>query len=87
MLGLTLQEGESHIDVQGVIKVLTQHGIMVEEDESQGDVSYIELLIEKRAEYRKSGEWARADKIRAELAELGIVLEDTPGRTIWRYGR
>jgi len=87
VLGLTLQEGESHIDVQGVIKVLTQHGINVEEDESQGDVSYIELLIEKRAEYRKSGEWARADKIRAELAELGIVLEDTPGRTIWRYGR
>lgn len=47
----------------------------------------IELLISIRNELRAQRQWALADKVRAQLAELGIVLEDTPGRTIWRYGR
>jgi len=47
----------------------------------------IELLISIRNELRAQRQWALADKVRAQLAELGIVLEDTTGRTIWRYGR
>ena len=47
----------------------------------------IELLISIRNELRAQRQWALADKVRAQLAELGIILEDTPGRTIWRYGR
>lgn len=47
----------------------------------------IELLISIRNELRAQRQWALADKVRAQLTELGIVLEDTHGRTIWRYGR
>jgi len=87
VLGLTLREWEPHIDVQGIISVLTEHGISVDKDVSQREASYIELLIEKRAEYRERKEWALADRIRAELAGLGISLEDTPHGTVWRYRR
>ncbi|WP_297518173.1 cysteine--tRNA ligase, partial [Thermococcus sp.] len=38
----------------------------------------IKLLIEVRAQLRKERNFALADRIRAELRELGIQLEDTP---------
>ncbi len=44
----------------------------------------IELLIELRAEARDSKEWARADRIRDRLAELGVILEDRPDGTIYK---
>ena len=44
----------------------------------------IELLIEVRTQLRKEKNFALADKIRAELREMGIQLEDTPQGTIWK---
>ncbi|WP_258084489.1 cysteine--tRNA ligase [Thermococcus thermotolerans] len=44
----------------------------------------IELLIEVRAQLRKEKNFALADKIRAQLREMGIQLEDTPQGTIWK---
>ncbi len=45
---------------------------------------FIDLLLEVRQELRQRKEWALADRIRERLADLGIVLEDTPQGTIWR---
>jgi cysteinyl-tRNA synthetase len=44
----------------------------------------INELIEKRTEARRTKDFAEADRIRDELAEHGIVLEDGPGGTTWR---
>ncbi len=47
----------------------------------------LRLLIELRAEYRAQKDWARADAIRARLAQLGVILEDGPEGTRWRLER
>ncbi|UCB57118.1 MAG: cysteine--tRNA ligase [Candidatus Omnitrophota bacterium] len=43
-----------------------------------------ETLIEQRNKARKEGNFAQADKIRKELEQKGIILEDTKEGTIWR---
>ena len=35
-------------------------------------------LVAERTEVRKAKNWARADQIRDELAELGYIVKDTP---------
>jgi cysteinyl-tRNA synthetase len=44
----------------------------------------IEALIAARNAARKQKDWARADTIRKQLAEMDILLEDTPQGTVWR---
>jgi cysteinyl-tRNA synthetase len=44
----------------------------------------IEALIQQRAEAKKAKNYAEADRIRSELKEKGIALEDTPSGTIWK---
>ena len=46
--------------------------------------SDIEALIQKRADARKAKDFATADAVRKELAEKGIVIEDTPSGTPWK---
>ena len=49
-----------------------------------GDDAEIEKLIAARAEAKKNKDWAAADKIRNDLKEKGIVLEDGPNGTTWK---
>ena len=44
----------------------------------------VQALINEREEARKRRDYARSDEIRAELAEQGIVLEDTGEGTRWK---
>ncbi|KOA19922.1 cysteine--tRNA ligase [Clostridium homopropionicum DSM 5847] len=44
----------------------------------------IEALVEKRQQARKNKDWALSDKIRDELKEMGIILEDTPQGVRWK---
>lgn len=46
---------------------------------------YIALLVETRAELRAAKQWALADRVRDRLAELGVILEDGPDGTTWKY--
>lgn len=44
----------------------------------------IEQLIKERVEAKQSKNYARADEIREQLSNMGIVLEDTADGTSWR---
>ncbi len=53
--------------------------------DSDADTAWIERRIEERQKVRLARNFAEADRIRDELAERGIVIEDGEGgRTLWR---
>ena len=52
--------------------------------ESKMDESKINELIKKRKSLRDQGDYNSADKIRDELDNLGIILEDKDGKTSWK---
>lgn len=53
-------------------------GIMQNRSDSSHEDEKIKKLVDERQEARKSKNYARADEIRDELAEMGITLKDTP---------
>ncbi len=53
-------------------------------DEADEEVAEIEQLIAQRNQARADKNWAAADAARARLTEMGIVLEDSAGKTSWR---
>ena len=66
-----------------VFKTLTGLlGLLEEEDNADLDEE-IEELIRVREEARKTRDFAKADKIRDDLSDRGIILEDTPHGVRW----
>ncbi|MFM4738559.1 cysteine--tRNA ligase [Aeromonas veronii] len=53
-------------------------------DEADEEVAEIERLIAERNQARADKNWAAADAARNRLTEMGIVLEDSAGKTSWR---
>jgi cysteinyl-tRNA synthetase len=69
MLGLLQRDAQSFLQAGGEGKL------------SDAD---IETKIDARLAARKAKDYAEADRIRKELADLGVVLEDAAGATTWR---
>ena len=59
----------------------------VEKQEESGDTAKIEALIAERTEAKKAKNFARADEIRAQLLEMGVVIEDTRAGVRWSYAK
>ncbi|WP_409423541.1 cysteine--tRNA ligase [Pseudoalteromonas sp. RW-H-Ap-1] len=52
--------------------------------QNDDEVAEIEALIVKRNDARASKDWAAADEARDALNALGVILEDSAGKTTWR---
>ncbi|MCC6805581.1 MAG: cysteine--tRNA ligase, partial [Anaerolineae bacterium] len=66
-------------------------GIFPENDDTgSGDgareAALVDMLIQMRAQARASKNWAESDRIRDELAKIGVILEDRADGTIWKTG-
>ncbi|MFY8297800.1 cysteine--tRNA ligase [Pseudoalteromonas sp. SS15] len=53
-------------------------------DQDDDEVAKIEALIEQRLTARANKDWAAADAARDALTAMGVVLEDSAGKTTWR---
>lgn len=84
----TTADGESSVPYlqklyELLVKLTDVLGIVVESKEELLDTE-IEELIAQRQAARKERNFARADEIRAQLLEKGIVLEDTREGVKWK---
>jgi cysteinyl-tRNA synthetase len=75
----------------GILGLLQQDPQQYFQDETfLGDSAYtteqIDKLIQDRIAARKEGDYIKADYIRKELFNVGIVLEDSSQGTSWRRG-
>jgi cysteinyl-tRNA synthetase len=93
VLGLLQAPAESHFRGMGVdvsepaagTDVLTVEKILLGEMGVRLSPEEIERRIAARAAARARKEFAEADRIRSELLEAGVILEDTKAGTKWKY--
>ena len=74
-MGILQQNPQQWLEQQKIDKT-QQVGLTVQE---------IETLLATRTAYRKAQDFARADAVRDQLLRQGIILDDTPQGTTWRY--
>ncbi len=71
-------------DFDRVLALSLTEPIPEEAPETGGDDAWILALIEERAAAKRDKNYARADEIRGQLAEQGIILIDTPAGTQYK---
>lgn len=76
LLGLLQQDAE-----QALTALRDDQGSQARD---QIDAVWVERLLAERSDARRRREYARADTLRRQLEDAGIVLEDTPDGTTWR---
>lgn len=74
ILGLVKKDPQQFIYERN-IAFLNKQGLTIKE---------LDEVIEKRNKARAKKDWKQADKIRNDLLQKGIILEDTPEGTKWR---
>lgn len=86
------QKGEINIEKLSNLKMILNSVGLLEDHPNNyfkyGSIDFlvdeIENFINERAEARKNKNFKLADKIRDDLLEKGILLEDLDGKTIWK---
>ena len=83
------EAGAGVLEAQGVLRELG--GVLGltfdtrQDNQAVGSEPFIQLLVETRTQLRESKQYSLADKIRSDLLELGVELEDTARGTDWRF--
>jgi cysteinyl-tRNA synthetase len=56
-------------------------------EEGYVDSQAVDELVAQRTQARQSKNWAAADKIRQQLNEMGVQVEDRPEGAVWRIAK
>ena len=85
-------EGRSVAEAQATLRDLGAIlGLTFAEPATDGGASnagagpFIELLLETRTALRQARQFEQADRIRDELEQLGVSVEDTPNGPVWQF--
>jgi cysteinyl-tRNA synthetase len=80
---------EALVPAQGVLRELADVlGLTLQEPKGPSEAEpFIDVLLAVRNDLRAAKEYELADKIRAELAKLGIIVEDGSEGSTWRVDR
>jgi cysteinyl-tRNA synthetase len=70
--------------LQGSERIITNLHVPMPTLEARAETFEVDALIKARAAAKKAKNYAEADRIRKELLEAGIVLEDSAAGTTWR---
>ena len=49
------------------------------------DQTRVDELVAQRVQARQDKDWAEADRLRAELADLGVGVQDGPAGSVWNF--
>lgn len=71
-------------EILGILQVAPEEFLQGQGDEEGLSNAQIDALVNERIEAKQEKDFARADAIRTQLTEAGIVLEDSPEGTRWR---
>lgn len=58
---------------------------VVQSSDAEREEGLLRLLVALRAQARANRDWATADRIRDQLKEVGVTLEDRADGTIWKF--
>ncbi|MDE6719210.1 MAG: cysteine--tRNA ligase, partial [Treponemataceae bacterium] len=72
------------LKIEDSAKKIAQDAQAQNSHQGDSEADEIDALLAKRAEAKKSRDFATADKIREELSSRGITIVDTPQGTIWK---
>lgn len=70
-----------------LLKLTSALGLSIEKEtvSNQAVDGFVDLLIEIRKDLRANKMWALSDKVRDQLAGLGVILEDSKDGTSWHW--
>jgi cysteinyl-tRNA synthetase len=71
-------------ELGGVVGILQSDVESFFKADSSVDASKVESLIQARQQARLEKNWAEADRIRQELSDMSVVIEDGPNGTTWK---
>jgi len=77
ILGILLEQPAVYFDKEQTQRI----------DQKSVDPAVIEKLVEERNQARKTKNWKKADQIRNQLFEMGVILEDRPEGTVWKINK
>lgn len=68
----------------GVLQLNPEDFLQANTHNTEVDTAKVESLIQARLQARNDKNWAESDRIRDQLKEMGVIIEDSKNGTTWR---